>query len=63
MERKYKHEAAQFIKAIKTIATKPENLDNLERYLIHNFDVWLELFADCPEGITSELKMFAEMEV
>ena len=31
-----------FIKAIKTIALKPDNLDNLETYLSYHFTEWLE---------------------
>jgi hypothetical protein len=55
--------AAEFIQAIKTIAAKPENLDNLEIYLSHHFPEWLEKFANTPEGITSEMKNFAEMTI
>lgn len=55
--------AHQFVEAIKTIAEKPENLDNLECYLSHHFDVWLEKWADTPEGLTYEMKAFAEMEI
>ena len=53
--------AHQFIEAIKTIAEKPQNLDNLECYLSHHFPVWLEKYANAPETITAELKAFAEM--
>lgn len=55
--------AEQFIKAIQTIAAKPENLDNFETYLSHHFPEWLEKFANTPEGITSEMKSFAEMTI
>ena len=55
--------ARQFIEAIQTIASKPQNLDNLECYLTHHFPAWLEKFANTPEKITAELKAFAEMEV
>lgn len=59
------HEQAahQFVEAIKTIANKPENLENLELYLSHHFPEWLEKFANTPETLTAELKEFAEMEV
>lgn len=62
-ERPFENEAKIFIEAIKTISEKPENLENLELYLSHHFDVWLEKFANCPETITAELKAFAEMEI
>ncbi len=55
--------AAEFIQAVKTITAKPENLDNLEIYLSHHFPEWLEKFANTPEGITSEIKNFAEMTI
>ncbi len=60
-----KHEtlAAQFIAAIKMIAEKPQNLENLELYLSLHFPEWLEKYANTPEKITTELKAFAEMEV
>ena len=60
-----KHEtnARIFTKAIKTIAERPENLDNLERYLSYHFSAWLEKFANTPEKIAAELKAFAEMEI
>lgn len=53
--------ARVFIQAIKTIAEKPENLDNLESYLSYHFPVWLEKYANTPEGIAAEMKNFAEM--
>ena len=55
--------AADFVNAIKIIANKPENLDNLESYLSYHFAEWLEKFANTPEGIAAEMREFAEMEV
>ena len=55
--------AAQFIEAVKTIANKPANLDNLERYLSNHFPEWLYKFANTPEKITAELTSFANMEI
>lgn len=55
--------AKTFINAIKTIAEKPENLDNLESYLSIHFSKWLEKYANTPEKIAGELKQFAEMEL
>ena len=55
--------AADFVKAIKLIATKPDNLDNLESYLTYSFDKWLETWANSPENIAAEMKTFAEMEI
>ena len=63
MERKHEQTAKQFCTAIQAIATKPENLENLENYLSMHFSVWLEKYADTPERITAELKAFAEMEI
>ena len=55
--------AKVFIEAIKTIAGKPENIDNLEYYLRNHFDEWLKKYADTPEGLAYEMKDFAEMEI
>lgn len=55
--------AQKFINAIKTIATKPSNLDNLENYLSRHFQKWLERYANDPENITAELENFANMEI
>ena len=59
----YTHTAAQFAAAIKTIAEKPENLDNLEHYLSYHFAAWLNKFASTPENIAAELQAFAEMDI
>ncbi len=63
MNRPYQTEAAQFIKAIETIASKPVNLENLESYLSMHFQAWLEKYANTPENITAEMREFAEMEI
>lgn len=63
MERKYRQDAKEFCEAVKTIAGKPENLENLEIYLSIHFPKWLDKFANTPENITAELKQFAEMDV
>ena len=55
--------AKVFVEAIKTMASKPDNLDNFESYLSYHFDVWMEKWANSPEGLTSEVKHFAEMEI
>ena len=55
--------AKVFIGAIKEMVSKPNNLDNFEFYLAQHFDVWMEKFANSPEGLTSEVKHFAEMEI
>ena len=55
--------AQEFIQAIKTIASKEENLNNFELYLAYHFETWLQKFAHTPETITAELKAFAEMEI
>ena len=61
--RKYEKQAAEFCEAIRTLANKPENLNNLESYLTYNFDKWLTTWANSPENIAAEMKEFAEMEV
>ena len=52
-----------FTDAIRKLAEKPENLENLECYLEHHFDVWMKVFAGTPETLAYELKDFAEMEI
>lgn len=58
---KYGKEARTFCEAIKTLASKPENLDNLESYLSYSFDKWLTTWANTPGNIAAEMKEFAEM--
>ena len=59
----YSHIAEQFVDAIVTLADKPQNLDNLESYLSHHFGAWLAKYANTPEGITAELREFANMTI
>lgn len=63
MERKHEQTAKQFCEALRTIAGKPENLENFELYLSMHFSEWLEKFANTPERITAELKEFANMVI
>ena len=52
--------AKAFVNAIKELASNPKKLDNLENYLSEHFDIWMEKYANTPEGIIYELKGFAE---
>ena len=61
--RKYEKQAAEFCEAICTLADNTRNLENLESYLSYHFEKWLKTFANTPEGLAAEMKMFAEMEV
>ena len=63
MPNKYEAQAAAFCDAIRKLASKPENLDNLECYLLHHFPVWLSKFAHTPENLVCEMREFANMEV
>lgn len=47
--------AAQFVAAIRTIAEKPQNLDNLESYLSRHFPAWLSKYASTPEDMAAEM--------
>ena len=60
---KYAVEAAQFCDAIRELANKPENLQNLESYLGYHFDKWLEKYASTPEDMTAEMSSFAQMDI
>lgn len=55
--------AAVFVNAIKTIASRPENLANLESYLTYHFDVWLRRWASTPADMAAEMRSFAEMDL
>lgn len=55
--------AADFVGAIKLIATKPDNLDNLESYLSQHFPEWVRRWANSPEDLAAEMKEFARMEI
>jgi hypothetical protein len=60
--RKHEQTAKEFCEALKAIAGKPENLDNLKSYLSYHFADWMNKYANTPENITAELKSFADME-
>lgn len=59
----YAETAARFTKALQDIASKPQNLDNLESYLANHFEVWLTRYANTPETLTAEIEQFAKMEI
>ena len=61
--KKYTLEATQFCDAIRELANKPENLQNLESYLEYHFETWLEKFASTPDGMAAEMSNFAQMEM
>lgn len=54
--------AERFISALRELASKEENICNFESYLISHFSEWLERYANSPENIAAEMKIFAEME-
>ena len=60
--RKYEKQAAEFCEAICTLANNTENLENLESYLSQHFSEWISKWANTPEKLVAEMKMFAEME-
>ena len=61
--KKYTLEAAQFCNAIRELANKPENLENLESYLEWSFDKWMEKYANSPDGMAAEMSNFAQMDI
>lgn len=61
--KKYTIEAAQFCNAIRELANKPENLQNLESYLEYHFDKWMEKYASTPDDMAAEMSNFAQMEI
>lgn len=60
---KYEEQATQFCEAIRTLANKPENLENLESYLSRHFSEWISNWANSPASLVEEMKEFAEMEI
>lgn len=52
-----------FCDSIRTLAKKPENIDNLESYLVYHFDGWLKAYGNNPEDLAMEMKSFANMEI
>lgn len=58
-ERPYEKLAAEFCAAIKKIADREESLENFESYLSIHFARWFERFITSPEGLVSEVQMFA----
>ena len=60
---KYEEQATQFCEAIRTLANKPENLENLESYLSRHFSEWISKWANSPASLAEEMKEFAEMEI
>lgn len=63
MPNKYEAQAAAFCDAIRKLASKPDNLDNLESYLSWHFREWLSKFANTPDTLVCEMREFANMEV
>lgn len=59
----YDEAAETFCQAISLLASKEDNLLNLESYLRYCFASWMETYANTPEKLAAELKNFAEMEV
>ena len=62
MERKHEKEAKMLCDAIRKFNKNENALDNLEFYLSIHFERWLEQFANTPEGLTTELKNFSEIQ-
>ena len=50
------------IAAIKSFTENPDNLENFESYINRHSDIWFEKYASTPEGLISEMKMFATSE-
>lgn len=62
-EREFEELAERFVATIKRIATKEENLNNLQHYLSIHFQQWLTRFANTPQDIVFELEQFEKMEL
>lgn len=58
----YSRQAKSFTDAIKKLAENPDGLKRLESYLSQHFGEWVDRYAHTPEGLVSELLMFAEIK-
>ena len=67
MENRMEQVAERFVNAIKTIAGKPGNLDNLECYLSHHLEAWVKKQKVwqllCYGQAALILKLLAKMDV
>lgn len=63
MKRTYEKEAAQFCEYIRTLASKPDNLDNLQSYLSCHFGDWLAKWANIPQDMVTEMREFSNMVI
>lgn len=63
MGSKYASCAHVVIESIRTLASKPENLDNLESYLSAHFEEWLAKWANTPQDMAAEMREFANMTI
>ena len=54
--------AADFVGAIKLIAAKPDNLDNLESYLSRHFSEWVSKLANTHECLAAEMARHADID-
>ena len=52
-----------FCDAIRTLAKKPENIDNMESYFTYCFTGWLKNYVNSPEDLAIEMKSFANMKI
>lgn len=52
-----------FCAAVRKLAEKPENLDNMELYISRHFAEWMKKYANNPEGLTAEICGFANMDI
>lgn len=62
-DNRQKKAAADFCAAIREIAGKPENMENLESYLSAHFSEWLKKYASTPDEMACEMKEFASMVI
>lgn len=62
MNRKHEELAARFCAAMKKMCDNSGSLENFQNYLSWHFDVWMQEYANDPEGLTHELETFAEIE-
>lgn len=52
-----------FMQAIIDLANDTENFDNMLCYLSRHFTAWMKMYANTPEKLAAEMKMFSEVSL
>lgn len=62
MNNQNKTNAETMKKALENFSNHPERIENFIFYIENHFSIWMQTHASTPEGLTTELLYFSEME-